>query len=209
MHKDKALVYKGVLFYAPVYCAFGGEISPAAMANDLLAYAQLATPFFVVGNPPQYNAPLSLSKELVCLQMVLACPIDLKLTEEIVLLESKEHKKALFNLVNLVQPGFFREQTADLGRYYGLFKDQQLVAVCGERMKMNNFTEISAIVTHPDYTGKGYAKQLIKKCTDQVFLEHKTPYLHVLASNIPAISLYEKLGFSTRREISFWQLIST
>ena len=73
-------------------------------------------------------------------------------------------------------------------------------------MKMNEFTEISAIVTHPEHRGNAYAKQLIKHTTDQVFQENKMPYLHVVESNIHAIQLYEKLGFTTRRKISFWNL---
>ena len=63
-----------------------------------------------------------------------------------------------------------------------------------------------AIVTHPNHTRKGYAKQLIKHTTDKVFLENKIPYLHVLESNIHAISLYEKLGFITRRKSVFGKL---
>jgi predicted GNAT family acetyltransferase len=39
-----------------------------------------------------------------------------------------------------------------------------------------------------------------------VFNENKIPYLHVAESNIGAIKLYEKLGFATRRKISFWNL---
>ena len=51
-----------------------------------------------------------------------------------------------------------------------------------------------------------YAQQLIAHTTQQIFTEGKIPFLHVAASNIPAIRLYEKLGFHVRREISFWQL---
>ncbi|MCL6220358.1 GNAT family N-acetyltransferase [Zunongwangia pacifica] len=74
-------------------------------------------------------------------------------------------------------------------------------------MKMNKYTEVSAVDTHPEYTGKGYAKQLIKHTTDEIFKENKIPYLHVAESNTGAIKLYKKLGFSTRRKISFWNLI--
>ena len=71
-------------------------------------------------------------------------------------------------------------------------------------MKMNRYTEVSAVVTHPKHTGKGYVKQLIKRTTNQIFDENKIPYLPMAESNIGAIKLYEKLGFVTRRKISFW-----
>jgi hypothetical protein len=35
-----------------------------------------------------------------------------------------------------------------LGNYYGIYKDDQLVAVTGERMQMGDFIEVSAV--HPD-----------------------------------------------------------
>ena len=90
---------------------------------------------------------------------------------------------------------------------FGIFKYGHLVAAAGERMKMNDYTEVSAIVTHPDYTGLGYAKQLIAHTVNNIFDQDKIPYLHVVDSNAGAIKLYEKLGFSTRRNISFWNII--
>ncbi|HMG16295.1 MAG TPA: GNAT family N-acetyltransferase [Saprospiraceae bacterium] len=71
---------------------------------------------------------------------------------------------------------------------------------------MNDYTEVSALVTHPDHLGKSYAKQLIAHTTNKIFHENKTPYLHVAEMNTAAIKLYEKLGFWIRREISFWNL---
>jgi predicted GNAT family acetyltransferase len=81
-----------------------------------------------------------------------------------------------------------------------------LVAVAGERMKMNDYTEVSAIVTHPNYTGLGYAKQLIAHAVNNIFDQGKIPYLHVVDTNVGAIKLYEKLGFVTRRKMSFWNI---
>ena len=119
-----------------------------------------------------------------------------------------EHEDQLFHLVNLVQPGYFKRKTSLLGTYFGIFKEGQLVAVTGERMKMNDFIEVSAIVTHPDHTGNGYARQLIAKAVNNIIDQDKTPYLHVVESNLSAIRLYEKLGFYTRRKISFWHIIN-
>ena len=46
-------------------------------------------------------------------------------------------------------------------------------------MKLNAFTEVSAVVTLSNYIRKGYAKQLTKQTTDEIFGEKKIPILHV------------------------------
>ena len=168
-------------------------------------YSSLTDNFFVVGKKPEISNSLKIVKELVCLQMIIYNKIELSIDAEIVKL-TEEHNDKLVHLVNLVQPGYFKNKTASLGDYYGIFKEDQLVAITGERMKMNDFTEVSAIITHPDHIGKGYAKQLIAHCVNNIFSENKIPYLHVVESNIGAIGLYEKLGFVTRRKMSFWNI---
>ena len=120
---------------------------------------------------------------------------------------TEENADELFQLVNLVQPGYFKKKTASLGNYFGIFKKNMLVAVTGERMQMDNYIEVSAVVTHPDHTGKGYAKQLVAHTANNIFAQQKIPYLHVSAANTGAIQLYEKLGFKLRRKISFWNII--
>lgn len=206
-HKDFAVEYEGIKFYHPDYCPFGGFINSDKTATGIEAYASLTNSFFVVGNKPNNTYTFQLNNELVCNQMVLNKQIDVEIMEDIVALQTEIHKADLFNLVNLVQPGYFKNKTSDLGNYYGIYKEDKLVAVTGERMKMNAYTELSAIVTHPDFTGKGYAKQLIKFASYKIFNEQKIPYLHVAHNNIGAIKLYEKLGFQTRKEISFWNFI--
>ena len=106
--------------------------------------------------------------------------------ENIIELHTEAQRDQLFKLVNLVQPGYFKEKTADLGNYYGIYKNDQLVAATGERMKMDGYTELSAIVTHPDHTGKGYAKQLIAYASKQIFNESKIPYLSLTIMLMPS-----------------------
>lgn len=205
IHENFCFDYNGVKFYNPEYCPFGGFtiLNETVKAAD--DYAALSENFFIVGEKPKISSSLKISKELVCLQMIIYTKIQLILDNEIIKL-TKVHTNELLDLVNLVQPGYFKQKTMDLGDYYGIFIDQKLVAVAGERMKMNDFSEVSAIITHPDYTGKGYAKQLTAFVVNKIFEENKTPFLHVVESNIGAVKLYEKLGFVIRRKMSFWNI---
>lgn len=86
---------------------------------------------------------------------------------------TSNNTKALFDLVNLVQPGYFKERTALLGNYYGIFEKGELIAVTGERMKMADFVEISAVVTHPEHTGKGLAKQLVAHTANAIIEQER------------------------------------
>ena len=207
-HSNFALEYGDFKFYHPDFCPFGGFTSLINSNKNIEAYTNLATNFYVVGDKPNFNNTIILNKDLICNQMVLNKPIELDISKQITKLKTERHLKELFELVNLVQPGYFKNKTHELGSYYGIIENDKLIAVTGERMKMNNFTEISAVITHPNHTGKGYAKQLIKHTSDQIFKDNKTPYLHVANINTNAIRLYNKLGFQTRRNISFWNLIS-
>jgi predicted GNAT family acetyltransferase len=204
-HQKFSVDYNDIKFYHPDYCAFGGFENIENISKHIDEYSALADNFFVVGAKPQLSARLTLKKELVCLQMIINDKIDTEINENITVL-TNDHADVLFQLVNLVQPGYFKRKTALLGNYSGLFKNGQLVSVTGERMKMNGFVEVSAVVTHPNHTGKGYAKQLIAHTVNNIFNQNKTPYLHVAETNTGAIELYEKLGFTKRRKMSFWNI---
>jgi len=204
-HHEFAIDYNETRFYNPDYCPFGGFTEAESTLYATEKYASLCENFFIVGEKPKITDTLKIVRELVCLQMIIQEKIQISFDNEIIKL-TEFHKEELFNLVNLVQPGYFKTKTFLLGNYYGIFTNGQLVAIAGERMKMNNFTEVSAIVTHPDHTGKGYAKQLTAHVVNSIFDENKTPFLHVVETNAGAIKLYEKLGFAIRRKMSFWNI---
>ncbi len=204
-HQSFSVDYGNTKFYHPDYCPFGGFETIEDTAKHIDEYSTLVGSFFIVGKKPKLSGQVQLKQELVCLQMVIEKKIGLEASENITAL-TEEHTEPLFQLVTSVQPGYFKRKTALLGSYFGIFKDGQLVSVTGERMKMDDFVEVSAIVTDPRHTGKGYAKQLIAYTVNNIFEQYKIPYLHVVETNIGAIKLYEKLGFTTRRKISFWNI---
>lgn len=203
--KEYVLEYGNTKFYHPDYCPFGASIETKSTLSAAKAYSKLSDSFFIVGEKPQIANPLKIVNELVCLQMIIHDKIEIPFEDTIVKL-GEQHREALLGLVKIVYPEYFKNKTATLGNYYGIFKDNQLVAITGERMKMNDYIEVSAVITHPDHVGKGYAKQLVAHASNAILNQNKMPFLHVAETNIGAIKLYEKLGFKTRRKISFWNI---
>jgi predicted GNAT family acetyltransferase len=112
-------------------------------------------------------------------------------------------------LAALTQPGPFEARTHELGAFWGVRHQGRLVAMAGERMKLDGFVEVSAVCTHPDFRGRGYAAHLTSVVTSQILHRRETPFLHAYASNTPAIALYEALGFTLRREMVVTVLAGT
>ena len=108
----------------------------------------------------------------------------------------------MLELVELTQPGPFRPRTIELGKYIGIREGGRLVAMAGERMWIADFREASAICTHPDARGRGYARALIGRVINRMLRAAQTPFLHVYSSNTRAIDVYRGLGFVRRAEFA-------
>ena len=104
----------------------------------------------------------------------------------------------MIELTHLTKPGPFGRRTHELGTYLGIRNGNKLVAMAGERLKVPGFTEVSAVCTHPDYLGRGYARTLMLEVMRRIRDRDETPFLHVRGDNDRAIALYERLGFRTR-----------
>lgn len=203
-HRSFAIEYGDLACYDPAFCPFGGYDNGTQFSLQIAKYAALNPTFFIVGARPPLPEGLTLVQELVCLQMILEELPDIRIPEQIRPLNGV-YDAELFELVSLVQPGYFRKKTAELGQYFGIFQDGKLVAATGERMQMHDFVELSAIVTHPGYTGRGYARQLIAHTARRILAQGRQPFLHVAESNERAIGVYRQMGFQERARISFWQ----
>jgi ribosomal protein S18 acetylase RimI-like enzyme len=100
-----------------------------------------------------------------------------------------------------VYPHYFRPRTIEMGRYLGIYEDDVLAAMAGERMRFDGYQEISAVCTHPRYVGRGYARRLMAMLTNDILDSGCVPFLHFSHENIRAKSLYERIGFSFRTDI--------
>jgi predicted GNAT family acetyltransferase len=104
-------------------------------------------------------------------------------------------------LATLTEPGPFFARTHRLGGFVGVKQDGRLVAMAGERMKPDGFTEVSGVCTDPDFRGRGYAAGLMRIVIDRILTRGEMPFLHVYATNAGAIALYEALGFGVRTTV--------
>ncbi|MCY0938221.1 ABC transporter permease subunit [Streptomyces sp. H34-S4] len=66
-----------------------------------------------------------------------------------------------------------------------------------------DWTEISAVCTHPEHRGGGLATRLVRAVAAGIRDRGDVPFLHTTESNTSAIRLYESLGFTLRRRTSF------
>ncbi|WP_276503498.1 GNAT family N-acetyltransferase [Terrimonas pollutisoli] len=170
---------------------------------------QLAAPdesFFIIGNLPPLPANYSIVTQLPCEQMICSELINTPTATATIEKLDDANEAQMLSLINLVQPGYFLPGTRLMGDYVGIRHNGELVAMAGERMKMSGLTEISAVVTHPAFTGRQYAQQLVAHIVRKNIEAGIIPFLHVAATNERAIAIYKKLGFDRRRIIDFWKI---
>jgi ribosomal protein S18 acetylase RimI-like enzyme len=138
-------------------------------------------------------------------QMICAAPMPVIGGPQVIEL-SEAHRADVLALTALVYPHYFRPRTMELGRYFGIYQDGRLAALIGERLGMDAYQEISAVCTHPDFNGRGYARRLLALLSNDVLERGRLPFLHVSHQNQRAKLLYEQAGYRLRRDIEFWSL---
>ncbi|WP_277968127.1 GNAT family N-acetyltransferase [Sphingomonas echinoides] len=105
-------------------------------------------------------------------------------------------------LATLTAPGPFFGSTHRQGGYVGVRRHGRLVAMAGERMKVAGFSEISAVCTHPDHRGQGFARALMEAVLAPLLERGEGVFLHTYPDN-PAVALYRALGFAVRRQMTY------
>lgn len=136
--------------------------------------------------------------EAPLMQMVRSTPVPLEAAAQEIIPLGNADSADMMELTSLVKPSPFGPRTHELGNFFGIRDGEKLVAMAGERMKVPGHTEVSAVCTHPDHLGKGYAAALMGKVIEGIEKRGETPFLHVRADNDRAVSLYERLGFRSR-----------
>ncbi len=181
--------------------------TPDNSVESLAALGELVRALGTVGlvepSAPPPIPETEVVSSAVCLQMVaetVAPAWDVPF--EILALGDADAAEMLA-LATLTKPGPFFARTHQLGAFVGARVDGQLVAMAGERMRPDGYTEASGVCVHPDHRGKGYAARLLREVTAGILARGDQAFLHSYADNATAIGLYESLGYRGRREVVF------
>jgi ribosomal protein S18 acetylase RimI-like enzyme len=205
-HANLAITADGAARYPAAIVPFAavGEPTPRS-ADQLASLIDDAESVFVVGVAPEPPPGWQLERKKPVLQMVCTSrraevpgpPVKTMTAAEV---------PDMVALTDLVFPGFFRPRTLDMGSYFGIYDGRRLAAMAGERMRLDGYQELSAVCTHPDYTGRRYAQRLLGILCESAFGRGFTPFLHVYADNERAIGVYRAMGFVDRALLPFWAL---
>jgi len=205
-HRQLALRAGDAARYPAEFAPFLGVASPDANVADGLATLVAADEsVYLIGVVPHAPSGWALEAFRPLAQMICTAPIPVVDGPAVIEL-SAAHRADVLALTALVYPHYFRARTIELGRYFGIYEDGRLAAMAGERLGMDGLQEISAICTHPDFNGRGYARRLTALLTNDNLDRGRTPFLHVSHENPRALRLYEHLGYVHRRDIGFWSL---
>lgn len=176
------------------------EDTPAGLA----AMAALVAPgeqVFVLQVPDIEVPPeLTLARRARGVQLVAQRHFPLEPCGQIVRLTDEDAPEMLA-LARLTEPGPFLARTHEMGSFIGIRVNGRLAAMAGERFRFPGYTEVSAVCTHPDFRGRGFARLLSATVAARIEARGDRPFLHSWKTNLPAITLYRSLGFELRAEV--------
>jgi len=208
-HASFARMRGGAGRYPPDVAPFVAVGSPEPGASaDLAALVDEGESVLFVGPCPELPGGWNVQAPVPIAQMVCASRLDEVAGPAITELSGPQLADMLA-LTALVYPHYFRPRTPEMGRYLGIYQGNTLAAMAGERMGFDGYQEISAVCTHPDYTGRGYAQRLVAELTNSSFDAGRIPFLHVSNENKRAKTLYERLGYVQRTDIPLWSVRRT
>jgi ribosomal protein S18 acetylase RimI-like enzyme len=80
------------------------------------------------------------------------------------------------------------------------------ISVCGERLKLKGFSEISAVCTHPSFRGQALGTNIIWEIVRLHRRQGVVSFLHVGCANEGAMKLYLRMGFTIELTVVLHQV---
>ena len=108
----------------------------------------------------------------------------------------------LVRLAAETEPGPFGPNSHRTGRWFGVRRGGRLVAMAGERMRVEGYGEVSGVCVDPSARGEGLGAVVTLAAAHGIRERGDTPMLHVRDGNDGAHRLYRRVGFEVRRPVT-------
>jgi len=89
----------------------------------------------------------------------------------------------------------FERNALEKGSYFGVRRDQRLVAMAGTHLKLDWMAEIGNVVTDPAYRRRGLGSMAVAATVKALVADGLLVVLQVFKSNAGASGFYQELGF--------------
>ena len=133
-----------------------------------------------------------------CHQLV-ATDVDVAAAPDDLLPLGADDVPEMLALVERTKPGPFAPRTVEMGGYVGVRNDAgELVAMAGERLRVDGYSEVSAVCTLEEVRGQGLATKLVLAVVAGIRARGEEAFLHVATDNTNALRLYLAMGFVER-----------
>ena len=195
----------GAIRMHPDFGLFAGTLddSPQSVADLGALVREMGTVGLVELTTPTPPPGTQIVSSALCLQMVAESVAQAWDVAFDMLPLGDADAAEMLALATLTKPGPFFSRTHQLGDFIGVRVEGQLVAMAGQRMRPDGYTEASGVCVHPDHRGKGYAARLLREVTATILATGEKAFLHSYSDNATAIGLYESLGYRGRAEVMF------
>ncbi len=207
-HRHFALTNGAAARYPADVAPFAALAEPTPAALEQLA-ALLAPndPVWLFNQNLPATPTLRYLETLPCLRLVLPATVDPPPDPhpEILPLIAAD-APAMVALTDLAFPGFFRPRTCEMGSYFGIRHQGDLIAMCGERIMLPGYAEISGLCTHPAHRGNGHAASLIWEVVRKQRRAGDISWMHVGSANQRAIDLYLRMGFVITQQVTIQRI---
>jgi len=203
-----AITMGAAMRFSPGYATFAVCPDPVPQALDDLVRLDMPEGLLITVEAQDMAVPqgMVVTKDAILAQMVLTAPARFSRTDIAVEPLGEADAADMLSLATLTEPGPFYDKTHRLGDFFGVKQDGRLLAMAGERLKPDGFTEVSGVCAHPDARGRGYAGALMRAVIARILARGETAFLHSYADNAGAIALYHSLGFTIRAQMQMRML---
>jgi GNAT superfamily N-acetyltransferase len=110
-----------------------------------------------------------------------------------------DHLDSVIDLYGHASRTYFTPERMRREIYFGVYQADVLVAAAGTHVRSarSGLAAVGNVLTRLAYRGRGMARSVTSAVTEAALEQHRDVVLNVREDNMPAVAVYERLGFQT------------